>query len=282
MKVASVEWQWSELKEMDRPEALMYAINEYLAKAVRNYTDIIVFPAFTGCFYQQLKTKAKSLQELKEAADHEEYISIIKKLSGVYKMAICPGSYWKKEGSCVYHASCIFLGGEVQLEQKQIYLARWERELGIARGVEVGLKLIKGLNTGIILSTDVFYPQVSRMLALMGAELILSPVGFTGKKSEALQISGMWQETQQNLFFTAESGFNGVLGGSEFWGESIIHAPLEMTQGEDGFLSRSEYGKNLIYAGLDNEQWIKAISGFDVLSRLNPEFYSCMQMFGGG
>ena len=54
MKVASVEWQKSEWKRIDKPEALIYKIKEYLEKAIEGQVDIIVFPGFTGCFFQQL------------------------------------------------------------------------------------------------------------------------------------------------------------------------------------------------------------------------------------
>ena len=183
--------------------------------------------------------------------------------------------------SNIYHESCLIINGEVQLKQRQIYLARWERELGFSRGTKIELKEIKDWNIALIISTDVFYPQVSRMAALKGADVVLSPVGFTGEKNRALQISGMWQEAQQNQFFAVESGFNGFLGEQSFWGESVIYAPLEMTEEGDGYLERSSGQRSLIVAQLDNKKRRKAISKFDVLSQLNREFYQQMKMFRG-
>jgi len=281
MKAASVEWKKNEWKKIDKPKALVYKIKEYLEKAVKGQVDIIVFPGFTGCFYQQLNYPNKNLQSLIKEADSGEYIEQVKDLSQNYKIAICPGSYWQKEKSNIYHESCLIINGEIQLKQRQIYLARWERELGLSRGAKIKLKEIKDWKLALIISTDVFYPQVSRMVALRGADIVLSPVGITGEKNQALQISAMWQEVQQNQFFAVESGFNGFLGEQSFWGESIIHAPLEMTERENGFLTRTKGQRSLIIATLDNEQRRKAISKFDVLSQLNREFYQQMKMFRG-
>jgi len=281
MKAASVEWQKSEWKRIDKPKTLVYKIKEYLEKAIKEQADIIVFPGFTGCFYQQLNYPNKNLQGLMREADSREYIEEVKDLSQNYKIAICPGSYWQKEKGNIYHESCLIINGEVQLKQRQIYLARWERELGFSRGTKIELKEIKDWNIALIISTDVFYPQVSRMAALKGADIVLSPVGFTGEKNRALQISGMWQEVQQNQFFAVESGFNGFLGERNFWGESVIHAPLEMTEKENGFLTRTKGQQSLIIAELDNKKKRKAISKFDVLSQLNREFYQQMKMFRG-
>ena len=281
MKAASVEWQKSEWKRIDKPKTLIGKIKEYLEKAMKEQVDIIVFPGFTGCFFQQLSCPDRSIMSLIDEADSREYIEQVKELSQGYKIAICPGSYWQKEKNNIYHESCLIINGEVQLKQRQIYLARWERELGFSRGVKIELKEIKDWKLALIISTDVFYPQVSRMAALKGADIVLSPVGFTGEKNRALQISGMWQEVQQNQFFAVESGFNGFLGEQSFWGESVIYAPLEMTEKEDGYLKRSSGQRSFIIAELDNKKRRKAISKFDVLSQLNREFYQQMKMFRG-
>jgi len=281
MRAASVEWKKNEWKRIDKPKTLVYKIKEYLEKAVKEQVDIIVFPGFTGCFFQQLNYPNKNLQGLIRKTDSREYIEQVKELSREYKIAICPGSYWQKEKSNIYHESCLIINGEVRLKQRQIYLARWERELEFSRGAKIELKKIKDWKLALIISTDVFYPQVSRMAALRSADIVLSPVGLTGEKNRVLQISGMWQEVQQNQFFAVESGFNGFLGERNFWGESVIYAPLEMTRRENGFLARSKGQQSLIIAELDNEQRRKAISKFDVLSQLNREFYQQMKMFRG-
>lgn len=282
MKVASVEWQKSEWKRIDKPKTLVYKIKEYLEKAIKEQVDIIVFPGFMGCFFQQLSCPDnRGVRSIINETDSREYIEQVKELSRKYKIIICPGSYWQKEKNNFYHKSCLIINGEVQLKQRQIYLARWERELGFSRGTKIELKKIKDWNISLIISTDVFYPQVSRMAALKGADIVLSPVGFMGEKNRALQVSGMWQEVQQNQFFALESGFNGFLEEQSFWGESIIHAPLEMTGKENGFLTRTKGQQSLIIAELDNKKRRKVISKFNVLSQLNREFYRQMKMFRG-
>jgi len=281
MKAASVEWQKNEWEKINKPKTLIGKIKEYLEKAIEEKVDIIVFPGFTGCFFQQLSCPDNniSLRSLIKEANSTEYIEQVKELSQNYKIAICPGSYWQKEENNIYHESSLIINGEVQLKQQQIYLARWERELGFSRGAKIELKEIKDWKLALIISTDVFYPQVSRMAALRGADTVLSPVGFTGEKNRVLQVSGLWQEVQQNQFFAVESGFNGFLGEQSFWGESVIYAPLEMTEKGDGYLTRSNGQQSLIMAELDNRKRRKAISKFDVLSQLNREFYQQMKMF---
>lgn len=281
MKVASVELPKSEWERIDKPNTLLHKIREYLEEAITEKIDIIVFPGFTGCFFQQLVNSDKDIQNLVKVLDSGEYIEQVKELSREYKIAICPGSYWKKEENNIYHESSLIINGEVQLKQKQIYLARWERELGFSREEKIDLKEIQNWKIALIISTDIFYPQVSRMIALRGADVVLCPVGFIGKNNPCLHISGMWQEVQQNQFFAVESGFNGFLGEQSFWGESVIYAPLEITKEGDGYLDKSKGQQGLVIAELDNKKRRRIISKFDVLSQLNREFYKQMKMFRG-
>lgn len=280
MKAAIVNWTEDKIQPMQNAEAIMSAMEACLQQAAAEGATLLVFPALTGCLYQYLSQSCRSIEELKEKADCKAYLEKSSELCRKYGVALCPGSYWERIGGDVFHASCLITGGKIVLEQRQLYLARWERQTGLSRGVAAGLYEMDGWKVGIVLSTDVFYPQVSRLLAMKGADIILSPVALAGSKNEALQLSGMWQEAQQNLFFALESGYNGFLGPRSFWGESAIHAPLEMTEEEDGLLSKRSNGNTVIAAELDNASRKKAIRRFDVLSMLNPAFYRKMQGFG--
>ncbi|GAH35944.1 unnamed protein product, partial [marine sediment metagenome] len=106
MKVASVEWQKSEWKRIDKTKTLVDKIKKYLGKAIEGEVDIIVFPGFTGCFFQQLSYPDRSIRSLIKEADSTEYIEQVKELSRECGIAICPGSYWRKEKGNIYHESC--------------------------------------------------------------------------------------------------------------------------------------------------------------------------------
>ncbi|WHH60309.1 carbon-nitrogen hydrolase family protein [Petroclostridium sp. X23] len=281
MKVASIEWKDKVLCEMFKPVHILEKIEAYIKIAAAQACDIIVFPAFTGCYYEQLKYIGINLQRLKTKAVHNEYVEYMRQLSGKYKIVICTGSYWEKHDSCTYHTAGIVRNGQVILEQRQIYLARWERELGFERGIDIQVIDIYGWKIGIILSTDVFYSQVARMMALEGVDVVLSPIGFVTDRAPAFQLSGMWQQVQQNQFFAVESAFNGKLGNMNIWGESIIHGPLDITEQGNGMWAKSNGKKIIITAQLDNEQRRKTISRYNVLSQLNVECYQNMKIFEG-
>ena len=278
MIVASTKYSCPNPEDL-RAEDLMNDMETLIERAACSKADIVLLPAFIGCLYEMSGNGFSLLSELYRAPGRR-FIEKMTKLSEEYKTVICPGSFWEKEDGRVYHSSVLLRDGRVILKQRQLYLARWERKTGIERGRETELICIDGWKTGIMLPTDIFYPQVSRDLALKGAELVLCPGAFTGESGGARHLSGIWPQTQQNLFFAAESGFTGRLGELPLWGSSNIYAPLGMTESEDGFLVRGG-GDAVITGVLDREARRRAIAGFDVLKQMNTGLYRSMSMFDG-
>ncbi len=280
MKIAAVEWMPGELELLTKID-FDNVIEHYVKLANSNDANLIIFPGFTGIFYQQILSSTKTINQILNKCDSDGYLDYMKTLSAKYGLAICPGSYWRKENAGFYNISSIIDNGELCLEQKQLYLAKWEREKGFMRGSFQNIINLSDWKVGLLLTTDIFYPQVARSLALMGADIILAPIGFVGQKNPWLQLAGVWKDVQQNQIFAVESAFNGQLGEQYFWGETIVHGPVEMTEKQNGLLTRSFHKKGLIFATLDNDARKKAISNCNFLNQLNSEFYRKMGMFGG-
>jgi Predicted amidohydrolase len=280
MKAASIIWNVKDTFQAGKAEAFVDHFKSCIKSATAEGIDILVFPALTGCFYQWLKQPCNNAVCTNVFSDSKEFIEMASELSLQYKIILCPGSYWEREGDQVFHTSCLITNGSIQLKQRQLYLSRWEHQAGLARGTSISMHEIAGWKLGIILSTDVFYPQVSRYLAINGADIVLSPVAITGEKHNTLQSTGMWQETQLNGFFSVESGFNGKLFGKNFWSASFINAPLEMTAGKDGHLATCGSNSLFMTAELDNNKRKKAISKFDALSMINLEFCRSLDSWG--
>lgn len=241
-----------------------------IASAKAKGIELLVFPALTGSAFSGLQDGY---------AKNNDFFDVVRKITKKYlNIAVCPGSMWRREEGGIYHYSTIYQNGEVLLEQRQLYLSRYERTLGLARGEKLEFTNLNGFKTCIILSTDVFYPQVSRYAALCGANLVLCPVALEKRLGAAMDVAGVWREVQQNQFFAVESCLCGTLAGREYYGEPAVHAPLAATPGDDGFLAKG--GKTAI-AEIDEKKRQDGIRTFDVLSMLNPELYRKMAMFGG-
>lgn len=263
MKAASVVFRKDDFIELESYEKLLAKVEGWLELCYGQNTDIVVFPALLGCIFDK----------------SEEYVKDIVLLSSSYKdLAICPGSFYENYQGRTYHSSCIIMNGNIIMKQRQIYLTKWEERMGLSRGIELDNISLKGMKLGMLISTDAFYPQVSRALAMSGAELVLAPTAVKGGPNLPRQFAGLWQNVQANLFFGVESGFKGSFNKYAFHGNSIIHAPLEMTADGSGILASEEECRNdaVIIAELDNEKRKEAVIKFNTLAQLNTEAYESM------
>lgn len=230
--------------------------HKWLRACRAQQVDLVVFPALFGM-----------------AETDGNFLEAARRWSHIYpELVICPGSWWEEQDGKRYHTACLLHDGEVLLAQRQLYLAKWEQRAGLARGTEVPTAEWRGFRIGILLSTDIFYPQVARHLAMRGADLVLSPLALAGGGGFAAQCAGVWQNVQQNVFFAVESGFKGVFRGTAFSSESLIHAPLAVTARGDGILAR-ETKDLLVTAKVDLRQKKEAEAAFNPLTQLNPAFY---------
>ncbi len=132
-----------------------------------------------------------------------------------------------------------------------------------------------GVKVGLLLGRDAWYPEVSRILSLQGADILLAPLAPGTPYSSEEALWGLWQEVQQNQVFGVESGLFGVMGERVFAGRAAILAPCEMTEDEAGFLPRPGYfvGTGAQVATLRVDDLQKVRRDYPLLRHLNPGLY---------
>jgi len=254
MKVAATIWS----KDITLKEVTNY-ISSVLTRATETAQNIIVFPGLLDVVYS---TKEESI------------LNVIMQLSKkTNNLLICPGSYFEQVEGKTYHSSCLIKNGKIVLKQRQLYLAKWEQKLGLSRGTKLYFYPYHSFKIALIISTDTFYPQVTRYATLQGVNLVLSPVAIIGKGYFSTQLSGLWQNIQQNTLFGVESGFKGYYNEHSFCSESIIHAPIDITEDENGILAREINNHSFISASIQANKLQKDIA-FQPLKQLNPDAYT--------
>lgn len=251
MKVAAIPW-----RTLSTNSSVYDWMTRTLHQAKEENVQLIVFPALLGSLF---KPEAHFLNKMISLS--EQFPDIL----------ICPGSYFEKVKEHTYHSSFVVQNGHVLWKQRQLYLAKWERELKLSCGEELMIFKCNGVKMAIILSTDVFYPQVARFAAMQGVELVLSPIAMIKPTSFLRQLSGLWQNVQQNIFFAIESAYHGEFVANSFFAKSIIHAPLELTENEDGLLKVSD--DEMVTATLPLEMLTWAKQFYHPIRQLNTLAY---------
>jgi predicted amidohydrolase len=182
------------------------------------------------------------------------------------------------DGPCVRQlAWLIGPDGELLGEQQQTHLTAQEEEAGWRTGSEIKVIEAPGLgcSVGLLVGLDAWIPEVSRILALGGADLLVAPMAMPRPYSEARQLAALWQEVQQNQTIGIEACLVGDRGGRSWAGRSAIIAPCEMVTDGSGFVARAATAIRglTLYGPVDLERRREVIDSYDILGELNTGVY---------
>lgn len=253
---------------------------EFWAEATRQLEELqakgvqlALFPGLTGLLHGAIGLNAgRRLQDWLPhlASRHPLFERGFAELASKYRLYLCPGTSIIEEKNRYYLTASLFdPQGRKLGEQRQTHLSRQERSQGFARGEELPVWATELGTVGIVAGTDIWYPEVSRILALQGADLILAPAAVPGPYNPWLQLAGMWQQVQQNQFFALENWLRGNVLGIHCEGEAVILAPCEMTEGERGYLAREPE----LVALLDFRRRKEVVRNYPLLDLLNRSLY---------
>jgi len=92
------------------------------------------------------------------------------------KIYLCPGTFITPTYVGFEHCAPLFSpDGDLALVQLQTHVSHAEAQAGMVAGADLRVVDIFGHKVGIAIGTDAWYPEVGRILALLGADTILAP-----------------------------------------------------------------------------------------------------------
>ena len=204
-----------------------------------------------------------------------EFLDLHGHLSKELQVYLAAGTVIEKEENRLYHTVyCFNPVGQVCGVQRQTHLTRFERDLNLSRGERLDLFTIGDLHTGLVVGNDARHPEVGRIMALQGADLLLYSGAIAGDQTCWQQAAGMWAQVQQNQFFAVEAQLSTTIGGLNFGAGPAIVAPCEITFGNTGYLALGNPVTPLVYADLDEKALAKIRNDYPLLKLLNPDAYS--------
>ncbi len=251
-RVAAVQWERRPFASVD---ALAAAVRVPLGEAVAAGARLVVFApgvaealagVAAGGGSAPRQPAGDAALDASALARFESLGRELAAASGV-TLALGPASVRSAEG--IRRITCLFgPHGELLGARAQTHRSPAERAQGLVRGdtlepVETPLGLV-----GLVCGTDVEYPEVSRILCLQGAAVLVHQ-GVLERFREADALSRLWREVQGNQVFGVEA----YAVGQGARGRSAIHAPVEVTPDGSGWLARAPDGERpaVVVAELD-------------------------------
>lgn len=259
---------------------------ELVQAAVSKRADLVVFPGLWA-FYLAFCLGELGIQESffssrqaflklsREKSWPNNFLALQGFLARKLQAYLVSGSFEETgDRGRIYHSACLFSPeGDLLGCQRQTHLSREEHRWGFSRGEEVKVFAVNNARLGMIVGTDARYPEVGRILALQGADVICHCGALSGAAFREEQLAGVWSQVQQNQFFAVESQLQATIAERKFKGESAFHAPCEMTTEKNGYLARDEGKSIFVKSSLDYEARQQVINSYPLLKHLNFSAY---------
>jgi N-carbamoylputrescine amidase len=201
----------------------------FLSMAAKNGANIVCFPElFLNTWFVQSKENGKVEENCKLAEQLDgKTINIMREYAARYRMVIIVPFFETHNGLYFNSAAVIDGSGEILGVYRKIHLPEipnYYEKSYFSNGTEIPVFKTEFATIGIQMCWDNFYPEISRSLALKGANIIFAPT------ASAFNTNSKWF-----LSISANAFVNGVYmvrvnrvgkdGGLDFYGKSFYSAP---------------------------------------------------------
>ena len=193
------------------------------------------------------------------------------------KVYLCPGSYWAQvSGGYLHRAELYSPKGDIVGEVLQTHSTEREEQAGLLCGATLPTFRVAGMIVGFELATDAWYPEVGRIHALQGADVIVALTAVPAPYTVWRQTAGLWQVVQANQVFGIEASLSGGWLSTTYQGRSRAFVPVEFSEGGRGVLAEitSDSDSDDFLVSLDAATLEEARSAFPVFDHFNVDLYS--------
>jgi predicted amidohydrolase len=193
----------------------------------------------------------------------QAYVDTFGKLAQESGIIIVGGSLYVRdyETDTLRHRAHVFgIDGCILGYQDKLNLAPDEQEW-VVPGTDLAILDAPFGRFGLLIGQDLLYPELARLVAVQGADLLVGIAAMPGAAQAQVIRSALALRAEENQIFTAASfllgpNYLGQVSREDYLGQSAILAPASLTNKGSGVLTQvgTNRAESLIAAELDYEQ----------------------------
>lgn len=249
--------------DLGDPAANLEHLGFLLAKAERQSADVLVLPELASSGYLFAST-----EEALPASEEIPSGPVSRLLAGwsrAGRLVVC--GICERVGDRLYNSAAVFAGGDHLLTYRKLHLFNTEKTVFAPGSEAPPVFTWKGSRFGLMICFDWFFPEVTRRLALEGAQVILHPANLVLPYCQSAMIT----RSIENRVFTATANRTGTERGVSFSGMSQVTGP----KGELFFRATGSLRGVLsieIDPALADDKWVTPAN--HLFADRRPEFYT--------
>ena len=242
-------------------QILMQKLTE--AISVEHKPDVILFPEMWNTGY--------ALTEISSLADEngKETIDMLSSFAKQHQVNIIGGSIAQKKGDGVYNTIFAFnRKGELINDYSKLHLFRlMDEEKYLQAGDKLGLLEVDGVQAGMLICYDIRFPELTRSLALQGAQILFVPAQWPKPRLHHWKTL-LTARAIENQMYVIACNRMGVSGETEFFGHSMVIDPwgeIIVEAGEE---------ETILFGEIDLALVSKVRSTIPIFEDRRPSFYT--------
>ncbi|GAA4857500.1 carbon-nitrogen family hydrolase [Paenibacillus vulneris] len=228
------------------PEKNFAKLETMLSEAVEGEPkpDVIIFPEMWNTGY--------ALEQIHELADPngEQTAALLSEFSRKHGVNIIGGSIAEKKGDDIFNTIYAFdREGKPVADYSKIHLFRlMDEEKYLKEGGRIGQLQLDGVPAGMMICYDIRFPELSRKLALGGAQILFVPAEWPNPRLHHWRTL-LTARAIENQMFVVSCNRVGISGTTEFFGHSMVIDPwgeILVEGGESEAVLRAEIDLELV------------------------------------
>jgi predicted amidohydrolase/ribosomal protein S18 acetylase RimI-like enzyme len=261
------------MKKIDSFDEFATQCEHYVDVAADYKSDFAVFPEnLTMQLLSYLEERSPSLAVRKLSTFTMQYIELFTELAVKYNVNIIGGSHFVEQNNRIYNVGHLFRRDGTIAQQYKLHITPNERRWwGINGGSRLEVFDTDCGKISIQLSSDIEYPEISRIVAEEGAQIIFVPFCAEDRQSFLRYKYCAQARAIENQVFTVTSGTVGNLTHVDNvdiqYAQSGIYTPADFSFPRDGIAGEcSENTETVIMAEVDMEILQRHRKSTDVLT----------------
>lgn len=260
-----------QMKVVDDKTANIEKAVAMIDEAARNNAEIVVLPEMFNCPYDT--DKFKSYSEEFGSSETLKAVSTIAKENGVYLVA---GSIPERMDGKIYNSSFIFQEGLVVDVHRKLHLFDVDIPGGvffkeseiISPGNKITVIGTDLVTMGVAICYDIRFPELFRLMSLMGSELVVVPGAFNTTTGPA-----HWETTiraravDNQVYMVAASPARNYDLSYIAYGNSMVVDPWGK------IIARADEGEEIIYADIEQSRLVEVREQLPLLENRRTDIY---------
>jgi len=239
-----------QMKVVDDKNSNIKKALDMIKNSARNKSDLIILPEMFNCPYDNVK-----FREYAEEKENSETLKAISNAADEFNIYLVAGSIPELKEGKLYNSSFIFNGnGKIIGSHRKMHLfdidipgkITFKESDTLSAGNKITIADTKFCKIGVAICYDMRFPELLRIMALKGAELIIVPGAFnmtTGPAHWETLIRARAIDNQ--LYMAAASPARNEDLSYVAYGNSMVADPWGK------ILARADENEEIVYADID-------------------------------